>query len=106
LPVSEAILAEYEKALSYAGVQEKHGLSKVRVRQLVDQFRRTATVVEPTSSLTLVDDPDDDKFIECAIEGEADFIVSKDEHLLKLRDYQGIRIVLPRTFLHFLDRAS
>jgi hypothetical protein len=38
-------------------------------------------------------DPDDNKFLACAIEGEADCIVSGDDHLLSLKQYKGIRIV-------------
>ena len=44
------------------------------------------------------DDPDDDKIIECAIDGEAVVIVSGDRHLLKLKSYKGIRIINPREF--------
>jgi len=43
--------------------------------------------------IILKDDPSDDKFIECAINAKAGYIVSGDKHLLKLRKYKGIRIV-------------
>ena len=45
------------------------------------------------------DDPDDDKFIECAVECSAEFIVSGDKHLLKKKKYKGIDIVNAATFL-------
>jgi len=45
------------------------------------------------------DDPDDDKFIECAVECGAKFIVSDDKHLLKMKKYKGIDIVNAATFL-------
>jgi len=45
------------------------------------------------------DDPDDDKFIECAVECSAEFIVSGDKHLLKMKKYKGIAIVNAATFL-------
>src|SRR3989338_259966 len=48
------------------------------------------------------DDPDDNKFIEAAIEGKAEFIVSKDWHLRKLVEYNGIKIILPENFLRLL----
>jgi putative PIN family toxin of toxin-antitoxin system len=41
------------------------------------------------------DDPEDDKFIEAAVYGEADFIVSQDKHLLKLKEYNKIKILTP-----------
>jgi len=37
------------------------------------------------------DDPDDDKFIECAVASRAGFIVSGDKHLLKLKEYKRIK---------------
>lgn len=38
-------------------------------------------------------DPTDDKFIECAINSSADYIVSGDKHLLNLEEYKGIKIM-------------
>ena len=48
------------------------------------------------------EDPDDNKILECAVEGKADFIVSQDSHLLKLREFHGIRIMSPEEFLEML----
>ena len=47
-------------------------------------------------------DPDDDKYIAAAIEGRAGFVVAGDSDLLDLKEYEGIRIVSPRTFLGLL----
>ena len=44
-------------------------------------------------------DPDDDKFIECAIAGKAMAIISGDKHLLKVSGYQGIDVITPRKFV-------
>lgn len=43
-------------------------------------------------------DPDDDAVVSCAIEGDVDYIVSGDAHLLNLGEYEGIRIVTPAAF--------
>jgi len=48
-------------------------------------------------------DPRDNKFIACALEGEADYIVSGDEHLLSLKHYKSIQIVDARGFLKVLS---
>ncbi len=45
------------------------------------------------------DDPDDDKFIECAIASNTKIIVSGDKHLLKVSGYQGITVFKPRNFV-------
>jgi putative PIN family toxin of toxin-antitoxin system len=48
-------------------------------------------------------DPADDKFISCAVEGDADYIVSGDEHLLNLKHYRGIQIISAKSFLKILN---
>lgn len=47
-------------------------------------------------------DPEDNKFIACAVEGDADYIVSGDEHLLDLKHFKSIQIVDARVFLKIL----
>ena len=44
-------------------------------------------------------DPNDDKFIECAALGEADFLITGDKHLLRVVQYQGTVILSPSDFL-------
>ena len=60
-------------------------------------------LVEPQERIRAVKaDPHDDKIIECALSGQAHFIVSGDHHLLDLRQYKDIKIVNPRQFLKHL----
>ena len=47
-------------------------------------------------------DPDDDAVVSCTIEGDADYIVSRDAHLLGLGEYEGVRIVEPIEFVRAL----
>ena len=44
-------------------------------------------------------DPDDDKFIACALKSGANLIISGDKHLLAVSDYRGIKVVKPSEFL-------
>jgi uncharacterized protein len=55
-------------------------------------------VYSPSILPRIKEDPSDNKFLACALAGKAKFIVSKDRHLLKLREFQGIRISGPRNF--------
>lgn len=69
-----------------------------------DEFIQIITVnseiVEPNLRLDVVkDDPSDNKIIECAVEGKASHIVSGDQHLLKLKQHEGIQIISPQEFL-------
>ena len=49
-------------------------------------------------------DPDDDKFIETAVTGQAEYIISGDEDLLNLELYRNIRIMQPADFLKLFDQ--
>ena len=63
-----------------------------------------ADIVKPDVEINIIDeDKFDNKFLECAITGKANFIISGDKHLLKLKDFQKIKIINASTFLqeHF-----
>ncbi len=49
--------------------------------------------------VSVCDDPDDNKFIECAIASNSKIIISGDKHLLKVSGYQGIKVLKPREFV-------
>ena len=49
--------------------------------------------------ITVCEDPDDNKFIECAIASDTKIIVSGDKHLLKITGHQGITVFKPREFV-------
>ena len=103
LVVSDAILAEYERALNYERVRVRCGRSTEEIRNIVAEFREFALLIEPTETPAVIeDDPDDDKFLWCADAADAEFIVSRDEHLLRLRRYKGVQILSPAAFLNFL----
>ena len=50
-------------------------------------------------TLPVCEDPDDNKFIECAVAGNCEIIISGDKHLLNLSEFQGIAILNPRDFV-------
>ena len=50
-----------------------------------------------------IDDPDDLKFIECAVVAKTSYIISGDKHLLNLRKYSDIQIISPSEFLAILN---
>lgn len=60
----------------------------------------SSIVVKPTKRINEIkDDPSDNKFLEAAIAGNADYIVSGDKHVLKLKKFKDILIVTPAEFL-------
>jgi len=65
---------------------------------LIELVRRRSKRVPPAVVMTQSRDPDDNKFLDCAVAGSADYIVSGDADLLSLREVQGIPIVDAPTF--------
>lgn len=96
--ISQEILKE---ALETMG---ELGLDKKKVLAWKSSIRKSAIEVTPTKKLTIItDDPDDNKFLECAVKGKADYIVSGDKHLLDLEKYEGIKILTSKGFLEVLE---
>lgn len=66
-------------------------------------IRKDAISVAPTRKIEVIkEDPSDNKFLECAIEAHADYIISGDKHLKKLVEFEGIKIIDARKFLNIL----
>ncbi len=64
----------------------KFGLSDEEVAQILFDFSTFTLPIKASRKITVIDDdPDDDKFIECAVASRAGFIVSGDKHLLNLK---------------------
>jgi len=61
-----------------------------------------SVIVVPTEKIDVVSDPDDNKFVEAALEGMAQYIVSQDKHLLVLKEYHGVKVLNPDEFLKLL----
>src|SRR3954453_145836 len=81
LLTSEPILTECRRVLSYKRIQMRHSLTESEKDEIIEEFRTFGTVVETDLTIEAVEnDPDDDKFLECAVAGNADYIVSGDEH--------------------------
>ncbi|MCG2827045.1 MAG: putative toxin-antitoxin system toxin component, PIN family, partial [Thermoplasmatales archaeon] len=96
LLTSPAILLEFEEVLS----REKFGLTRTQVQRIVSLLIHSSEVIESKTKIILItEDPDDNKLLECAIDGRAKYIITGDKHLLKIRKYKNIRIVNPNSFL-------
>jgi putative PIN family toxin of toxin-antitoxin system len=102
LVVSVATLTEFrETLLKYP---DKFHMSEADIQTEVETIRYFAEFVDPDEDVAAVeDDPDDDKFLEAAVAGNVDYLVSGDSHLLDLGSFRGCDIVDPRTFYECLD---
>ena len=103
LVVSPGILAEVRRSLAYPKVRKYIKISDEDLDLWVAALELIAQPVDGKLRIHAVAaDPDDNKYIEAAVEGLAQFVVTGDKHLLSLKSYENIRIVTPRVFVELL----
>ncbi len=91
---STPLLLELTDILGRAKFARKLAAAQLSVDQLVERYTLLTTVIHPAViAPTILDDPDDDQVLACALAAKAEIIVSGDRHLLDLKEYQGVRIV-------------
>ncbi len=74
--------------------------------QFLSALVREAELVKVTDRISECRDPKDDKFLELAVSGKADYLVSGDKDLLVLHPFRGIPIIRPDQLLGILTRES
>ena len=78
-------------------------MDKQDIETFITFIEKRAIILSHTPSIQVIkEDPDDDKILACALEAQADYIVSADQHLLRLRQYQNINIITAKEFLEIL----
>lgn len=98
LVTSPPLLAEFGRVLS-----SKFGWEPSMAEQAVALVANVGSVVRPKVKVEdVAEDPDDDRVLEAALEGQAEVIVSGDRHLLRLRIWRGVKIVKAASFLRSL----
>lgn len=100
LVVSEDIVSEYLDVLQ----RPKLHLKSRTIATIVNRVYRKAEFVTPQEKIVVVlADTSDNKFLEAAITGKTDYIVSGDKHLLDLKEYRSIPIITAREFIDILE---
>ena len=98
--LSAAILEEMARALNYPRIQKCIQMTSRECLEFLEGLAEVSEMVEGVLTVDAVKaDPDDNKYVACAIEGNASVLVSGDHHLLGLKTFQQIRIISPRQFL-------
>jgi putative PIN family toxin of toxin-antitoxin system len=101
LILSPAIIREIKRILLHPRLQKYHHKTAQEIDVYFEDVLMFAWIVEGDKPVDIIkDDPSDNKYLACAYEGEADYIVSGDHHLLDLETYQGIPVIKANTFLN------
>ena len=79
-------------------------LSTAEAERVVIAMRELAEIIQPRSRLAVCRDESDNRVLECAKDGRADWIITGDLHLLELKSFEGIKIVTVDDFLRRGER--
>jgi len=96
--ISPQILKEVERI-----IKEKLFWDNYKTRSAMARIKKFSEVVKPKERLAIIADDPDNRILECAVAGQTDFIISGDQHLLHLKNYQGIKILTPAAFLEAIE---
>ena len=96
IAVSEDIIDEYRRVIDFLSVK----LGNIDIDQIFELLLIEAELVRSYSfEQPVCQDPDDDKFLACAVASNSKYIISGDKHLLKIGRYINTTIVTPRYFI-------
>jgi uncharacterized protein len=95
--ISPQILKEVERI-----IEKKLLWDNSKTQSAVSQIINFSEEVHPQVRLAIIADDPDNRILECAVAGQANFIISGDHHLIDLENYQGIKIVNPARFLELI----
>ena len=98
---SSEILEEYTDTVEY--LKEKFPGKKPKIPLI--EIEAKCNVIEVYSKVDICRDPDDNKFIECAIDSKCYYIVSGDKDLLTVEKYNDIEIVTVSDFLKIIENT-
>ncbi len=104
---SPSIINEVGRVLRYPRIVKRHRQDEKAIQRFLELLSSEAVVVEPTEVLDVVkQDESDNRYLECAIEGKAQYIISGDRHLLELGEYEGVIILPPAAFMTLLESGG
>lgn len=99
LCVTEKVFSEYEE-VSGRGKFKK--LDQASVREFLSTLRSRALWVVPKVTIDVAQDPDDNAFLECALESKADFLITGNVHHFREEKFHRTSIVTPAEFLSYV----
>ena len=106
--VSSPILEEYKEIIFSEDIMERTEHFKEPRENIISKLLQKSLIVTPKETIKVIEnDPDDNKFLEAAVAGNADYLITKDEkHILPLKEFRGIKIVTPEEFLTIMNERK
>lgn len=91
---SLALILELEETLI-----NKFAFSEKKLKQVEEKIKNSFETVNPILEINVLNDKDDNRVLEAAVEGNCDYIITGDKELLRLKHFRGVNIVTPEQFL-------
>lgn len=105
--ISKSIIDEVGRVLRYPRIVKRHQQDEKSIQRFLELLVSEAVVVDPREVLAVVKaDESDNRYLECAVEGKAQYVISGDKHLLNLGEYKGIIILPPAAFVALLEKGN
>ncbi len=100
LVTSIEIIKEISRVLNYPRIKDHFKPKDKNIKRFFRLIFRKAIIAKDIYKTDrITDDPTDNKFLACALEKNADYIVSRDPHLRNIKHYHGIQIIDVKTFI-------
>lgn len=96
--ITQDIIEEYRDTVAYLQNKYKEKQVFVPLAHIISSCK----LIKKETDIKVCRDPDDDKFISCAIDAKCLYIISGDKDLLTIRQYEGIRIMTVAEFFQML----
>ena len=105
--LSQPIIDEISRVTGYERLQKKYQKIRERRLEFIELISKQSIWSESTETLAIVKaDESDNRYLEYAIAGGATYVVTGDEHLLSVGNYQGISIITPAVFVTLLEMGN
>ena len=102
--LSQPIRDEVLRVTAYERIQKKYANVRENRLEFAALLAEQAVWVQPEMTIDAVEaDESDNRYVECAVAGEAGYIITGDDHLLALGEYAGIRILTPAAFVVLVE---
>jgi putative PIN family toxin of toxin-antitoxin system len=106
LVYSQPLMDELLEKLALPRIRKKYHLNDQDIDDLLALIALRGELVTPTRKVKICRDPKDDMFIEAALAGNAEVVVTGDEDLLTLKRFETVRFTPRRVFLALLDQRQ
>jgi len=98
---SEPLLKEMKDVL--ISKNRPFQISKKDANFIVEHLKKVGEVITTKSTLSICKDEPDNRVLECAIDGNADYIVTGDKQLLKVKEIRGVKIITSAKLLRYMN---